>query len=272
MATDSFFDISGRVILITGAASGLGLSMSEVFAERGAKLALLDNDATPLEETHQRLRSAGASVMTLNADVRHPSQLHAAIDAAAEHFGRLDVVFANAGIAAGPGFASVIGERNDAGAIDALPQDLWDAVIGVNLSGVFSTIQRAAFHMKRRQHGKIVVTTSIASVRNENWVGTPYMPAKAGAAHLMRQAALELAPYHITVNAIAPGFFPTNLGRGRPQPKGAAAAMLRKIPLGRVGCARDIQGLALFLASAASDFLTGAQIPIDGGAALGVAC
>ena len=78
MATDSFFDISGRVILITGAASGLGLSMSEVFAERGAKLALLDNDTTPLEETHQRLRSAGASVMTLNADVRHPSQLHEA--------------------------------------------------------------------------------------------------------------------------------------------------------------------------------------------------
>src|ERR1700722_2914384 len=117
---------------------------------------------------------------------------------------------------------------------------------------MFFTIQRAAYHMKRQHHAKIIVTTSIASFRNENWVGTPYMPAKAGAAHLMRQAALELARDNITVNAIAPGFFPTNLGRGRPISDGAAAAMLRKIPLGRFGSMSDIQGIALFLASSAS--------------------
>src|SRR4030088_1128428 len=98
------------------------------------------------------------------------------------------------------------------------------------------------------------------------------MPATAGPAHLMRQAALELANDNITVNAIAPGFFPTNLDRGQPKSETAAAAMLRKIPLGRVGSPTDIQGGALLPASSASDFITGAEIPVDGGAALGSAC
>jgi NAD(P)-dependent dehydrogenase (short-subunit alcohol dehydrogenase family) len=269
--SDNLFEVSGRVVLITGAASGLGLAMAEIFAEHGARLALLDSDREPLERAHGNLGARGAQAMMAHVDVRNPSSLHHAMDAAVLEFGALDVVFANAGIAGGPGFLGLDGQRNAAGAIDAIAHELWDAVIGVNLSGVFATLQRAAFHMKRQQRGKIVVTTSMASFRNESWVGTPYMPAKAGAAHLVRQAALELARDNITVNAIAPGFFPTNLGRGRPRSEAWLASMVRRIPLGRTGTPSDIQGLALFLASAASDFITGAEIPIDGGAALGVA-
>jgi NAD(P)-dependent dehydrogenase (short-subunit alcohol dehydrogenase family) len=270
--TDNVFDVSGRVILITGAASGLGAAMAEAFARRDAKVVMLDRDAEPLESAYERVSAFGADAMRVNVDITDRARLHDAIDAAVARLGKLDVVFANAGVSAGPGFASVEGQRQEAGSLEAVSADLWDAVLRVNLSGVFFTIQRAAYHMKRQHHGKIIVTTSIASFRNENWVGTPYMPAKSGAAHLMRQAALELAHDNITVNAIAPGFFPTNLGRGRPMSDGAAAAILRKIPLRRFGSMADIQGIALFLGSSASDFVTGAEIPVDGGAALGHAC
>jgi NAD(P)-dependent dehydrogenase (short-subunit alcohol dehydrogenase family) len=139
----------------------------------------------------------------------------------------------------------------------------------VNLSGVFATIQVAVRHMKPRRRGRIIVTTSIASFRNQGWIGTPYMPAKAGAAHLVRQAALELAEFNITVNAIAPGAFATNIGGGRLKSAEVAATVSRGIPLGRVADPRDVQGLALFLASRAASFVTGAEIPIDGGASLG---
>jgi NAD(P)-dependent dehydrogenase (short-subunit alcohol dehydrogenase family) len=140
---------------------------------------------------------------------------------------------------------------------------------GVNLNSVFTTIQRCAFHMKKQRAGRIIITTSIASFRNQGWVGMPYMPAKAGAAHLVRQAALELAHYNITVNAIAPGAFATNIGGGRLKSEDVRRAMSERIPLGRVADPAEIKGLALFLASSASSFMTGVEIPIDGGASLG---
>jgi NAD(P)-dependent dehydrogenase (short-subunit alcohol dehydrogenase family) len=123
--------------------------------------------------------------------------------------------------------------------------------------------------MKKQRSGRIIITTSIASSRNQGWVGTPYMPAKAGAAHLVRQAALELARYNITVNAIAPGAFATNIGGGRLKSEPVRHAMSQRIPLGRVADPAEIKGLALFLASPASGFMTGAEIPIDGGSSLG---
>src|SRR5712671_5800059 len=111
--------------------------------------------------------------------------------------------------------------------------------------------------------------TSGASFRNQSWVGAPYMPAKAGAAHLMRQAALELAHYNITVNAIAPGAFATDIGGGRLKSEHVSHLVRKRIPLGRVANPIEIKGLALFLASPASSFVTGAEIPIDGGSCLG---
>src|ERR1700704_1971339 len=138
----------------------------------------------------------------------------------------------------------------------------------VNLSSVFATIQSSAFHMKKATGGRIIITTSVASFRNQTWVGTPYMAAKAGRAHLVRQMALELARYNITVNAIAPGAFATNIGGGRMKLGEVSQMMSKRIPLGRVAQPVEIKGLALFLASPASSFITGAEIPIDGGASI----
>ncbi len=269
MSNPNLFDISGKIAIVTGAASGLGLSIAEVLAENGARLALLDLNGDGLEEAAGRLRKTGADVLIKTVDVSHRDQMRRSIDSVADEFGGLDIVFGNAGIGAGPGFMGIDGCRNADGEIETVSDALWDRIIAVNLSSVFTTIQSAAAHMKQKKAGRIIITTSIASSRNQGWVGMPYMPAKAGAAHLVRQAALELAHYNITVNAIAPGAFATNIGSGRLKLDHVNQAMSKRIPLGRVANPTEIKGLALFLASSASSFITGAEIPIDGGSSLG---
>jgi NAD(P)-dependent dehydrogenase (short-subunit alcohol dehydrogenase family) len=269
MSTENLFDISGQVALVTGAASGLGLAITEVLAENHAKVALLDIDQNGLDRAVDQLGLAGTHCFAKQVDVSDRESMRKAFDAVVDHFGDLDIVFGNAGIGSGPGFLGLDGNRNPDGEIETVSDALWDRVVAVNLSSVFTTIQAAAVHMKKRRKGRIIITTSVASFRNESWVGTPYMPAKAGAAHLVRQAALELSHYNITVNAIAPGAFATNIGSGRLKVEAVREVMRNRIPLRRVAAPRDIKGLALFLASPASGFITGAEIPIDGGSSLG---
>ena len=124
--------------------------------------------------------------------------------------------------------------------------------------------------MKPQGHGRIIVTTSNAAMINEAIVGTPYMPAKAGAASLVRQAAMELARYGINVNAIAPGPFVTNIAGGRLRNEADRSAFAKRVPQHRIASTEEIKGLALFLASPASSYVTGAQIVIDGGQMLGL--
>ena len=269
MSDPNPFDLTGKTAIVTGAASGLGLSIAEALAENGARVALFDLDQHGLEEATYRLRKAGADVLIKTVDVADRDQMRRSINAVADEFGRLDIVFGNAGIGGGPGFMGFDGSRNADGEIGSISDAQWDRVMAVNLNSVFATIQSCAFHMKKQRAGRIIITTSIASFRNQNWVGMPYMPAKAGAAHLVRQAALELARYNITVNAIAPGAFATNIGGSRLKSENVRRAISKRIPLGRVADPGEIKGLALFLASSASSFVTGAEIPIDGGSSLG---
>ena len=125
--------------------------------------------------------------------------------------------------------------------------------------------------MKPRRFGRIIVTTSLAALINESVIGAAYMASKAAAAHLMRNVALELAAYDITVNAIAPGFFVTNIGGGHAHDPAVQERIAKVVPMHRVGFPDDMKGLALFLASPASGYVTGAEIPIDGGWLLGTA-
>ena len=188
--------------------------------------------------------------------------------------GRLDVVFANAGIDSGPGF---IGDwvgaqrpRNPEGALENYTDERWQKVIDINLTGVFATLRAAARHMRPQKSGRIIVTTSLAALKSEAVIGAAYMAAKAGAAHLMRNVALELAAYNITVNAIAPGFFITNIGGGHAHnPETQQAVSRSPCPCTAWGSRRTWHGLALFLSSPASGYLTGQQIVIDGGWGLG---
>ena len=169
----------------------------------------------------------------------------------------------------GPGFLAADGERNPTGAIDAVSDDLWDSVIDADLMSVVAMMKAAAPHMKRQKAGRIVVTTSVAAAKTENFVGYPYIAAKAAAAHLVRQVALELAKYNVQVNAIAPGPFLTSIGANRMADPVVRKAFESAPLLHRMATAQEIQGLALLLASPAASYMTGAQFSIDGGALAG---
>jgi NAD(P)-dependent dehydrogenase (short-subunit alcohol dehydrogenase family) len=269
------FDVTGFGVIVTGGASGLGLAYGEALASGGARVTLIDLDEAALEREVSRLAGEGLDVRGAVADVTDHDALDRAVDGAAEAYGRLDVAFANAGIDPGVGFVGAWAggqrPRVEAGALELYTDERWNRVIDINLNGIFATARAAARHMRPRRFGRIIVTTSLAATRVEPAIGAAYMTAKAGARHLMRTIALELAAYGITANAIAPGFFITNIGGGHAHDPDLQAAIARDVPMHRVGQPDDIKGLALFLAAPASRYITGQEIVIDGGWGLGVA-
>jgi NAD(P)-dependent dehydrogenase (short-subunit alcohol dehydrogenase family) len=269
----SRFDVTGFGAVVTGGASGLGLAYGEVLAAHGARVTLIDLDADGVEAQASRLQGEGLDVRAAVADVTDHAALDRAIDGAAEAFGRLDVAFANAGIDPGPGplgaWAGGDRPRVEEGALENYTDERWSRVIEINLNGVFRTARAAARHMRPRGFGRIVVTTSLAATKVEPAIGAAYMAAKAGAKHLVHCIALELAADGITCNAVAPGFFVTNIGGGHARNPELQAALAKEIPMHRVGQPDDIKALALFLASPASEYITGQEIVIDGGWGLG---
>jgi NAD(P)-dependent dehydrogenase (short-subunit alcohol dehydrogenase family) len=269
------FNVTGYGAVVTGGASGIGLALTEALAANGARVTMLDIHAQRIESEIKRLRGAGLDVRGKVLDVTDHKALDAAVDEAAKEYGRLDVVCANAGIDSGAGFVgSWVGserQRVKEGALENYTDERWNRVIDINLNGIFATARAAAKHMKPRKSGRIIVTTSMAATHIEPAIGSAYMAAKAGAAHFMRAAALELAAYNITVNAIAPGFIVTNIGGGHAHNPDTQKAVGKIIPMHRVGFPEDLEGLALFLASPGSGYITGQEIIIDGGWGLGTA-
>jgi NAD(P)-dependent dehydrogenase (short-subunit alcohol dehydrogenase family) len=269
------FEVAGFGAIVTGGASGLGLAYGEVLAAHGARVTLIDVDADGVEAQASRLQGEGLDVRGAVADVTDHGTLDAVIDDAAELYGRLDVAFANAGVDSGAGFvagwAGSERPRVDDGALERYTDERWNRVIEINLNGIFATARAAARHMRPRGYGRIVVTTSVAATKVEPVIGSAYMAAKAGARHFVHCLALELAAYGITANAIAPGFFVTNIGGGHAHNPELQAAIAKEIPMHRVGRPDDIKALALFLSSPASEYITGQEIVIDGGWSLGIA-
>jgi NAD(P)-dependent dehydrogenase (short-subunit alcohol dehydrogenase family) len=275
MSVCTRFEVAGFGVIVTGGASGLGLAYGEVMAAHGARVTLIDLDEGALAVHTSRLQGEGLDVRGAAIDVTDHSGLDRAIDEAADIYGRLDVAFANAGIDPGVGFvgawAGGVRPRVEEGALERYTDERWNRVIEINLNGVFATARAAARHMRPRGFGRIIVTTSLAATTVEGVIGSAYLAAKAGARHFMHAAALELAAYGITVNAIAPGFFVTNIGGGHAHNPEVQAAMSKNIPMHRVGQPDDIKALALFLAAPASEYITGQEVIIDGGWGLGVA-
>lgn len=275
MKIDKLFDVSGYGVVVTGGASGIGLGYLEALAANGARVTMLDLSGERIAAECERLRGEGFDVRGEVVDITDHAALDAAIDAAAKEYGRLDVVFANAGIDSGPGYLGAwVGDerpRVAEGSLENYTDERWRQVVDICLTGVFATLRAAARHMKPQNSGRMIVTTSAAAHRCEPAIGVAYMAAKAGAAHFVRNVALEMAAYGITVNAIAPGMFVTNIGGGHLKNADLQAALSKGIPMHRVGFPSDMYGLALFLASPASSYVTGQQITIDGGFSLGQA-
>lgn len=265
---ERMFDVRGKSVIVTGGASGIGRAYAEIMADNGARVCIFDIDPVGLDRAVDDIAARQGEVWGQVVNVADRARMAEAFDEVAARHGRIDVVFANAGIDAGPGFLTPEGERNPEGAIENLDDEHWDKVIAVNLSSVYTTIKHSARHMKRTGGGRIIVTSSIAARINESIVGTPYMPAKAGVDHLVRHMAMELGAYGILVNAICPGPFMTNIAGGRLKNPADRAAFEAQSLIGRIGDPEDIKGLALYLAAPASSYVTGSQIVIDGGSLL----
>jgi NAD(P)-dependent dehydrogenase (short-subunit alcohol dehydrogenase family) len=253
------FDMQGQVAAVTGAASGLGLATAEVLARAGARVVLLDIDAPGLEAAREAIESEGGLAETALLDVSDRAATRAVIDDIAHRHGRLDAVVANAGVSAGPGY------RTEMGQINAVQDQQWDRVLSINLTGVFVTLQAAAAHMKRQRSGRLVAVASVAGLKSEVMCGYAYTATKAAVVNLVRQASMELAPYNVMVNGIAPGPFRTHIANRRIHQPEVEAEFASMVPLGRIAQPEELKGLVLLLCSPASSFMTGTTIPIDGG-------
>ncbi len=260
MKAQQIFDVTSRVTLVTGAASGLGLAMAEVMAANGARVTLADKDEAGLDRAVSRLKQEGGTVEGAVLDVADAARLRQAVDGIVARHGRLDVAFANAGVSAGPGWMTPEGQ------MEAVQAAKWNEVLGINLTSVFDTMRVAAAPMKRQNSGRIIVTASVAGLKAERMVGYAYAATKAAVINIVRLAALELAPFNVMVNAIAPGPFLTNIAGGRLHRDPSVVKQFEAmVPLGRMAMPDELKGLALLLASPASSFITGTVIPIDGG-------
>ncbi len=284
---DDLFDVRGQVALVTGGASGLGYAFASILAEAGATVIIADWNSEALEKAVVSLADAAARARAAagreppavergeaggiqtpplisgrSLDVSDAAAVHAFVDRIVDAHGRIDIVFANAGVARGR--PPLLPE----GWLDDMSMTDYNALIDVNLHGVVYTVQAAAKHMKRRRSGSIVTTASTAGLRNDPYTPYSYTIAKAGVVNFTKQAAHDLARWNVRVNAIAPGPFKTNLGGGGPTSAEAESMWKAVVPLGRMGDPAEIKGLALLLASNASAFMTGGVYPIDGGALL----
>jgi len=256
MTAAELFDLKGRVALVTGASSGLGLRFAEVLAGAGASVALVARRADRLAAVKARIEGSGGRAIAVAADVLDRAAMTRAFDQAEQAFGTVTILVNNAGVA----------HANRA--VD-LPEQEWRRVVGTNLDAVFFWTQEAARRMLDAGKGGAIV--NIASVLGFGVAkGTAaYAVAKAGVIQLTKALGLELAFKGIRVNAIAPGWIVTELNRDYLMGE-HGAAIKREIPVGRFGEERDLDGALLLLASDAGRFIAGATIVVDGGQMVGL--
>lgn len=247
------FDLSSKVALVTGGSRGLGLEIASGLAEAGARLAITARREAWLRTAEEELRKVGPPPLVLQCDVADPEQVQTAVSAAIAEFGRVDILVNNAGISWGA-------------PSDEMPLDKWRAVMEVNVTGVFLMCQAAGREMIRAGGGKIINIASVAGLVGSSpavldTIG--YTASKGAVLSLTRDLAVKWAPHGVTVNAIAPGFFPTRMSEAvfaRQLPQIEAV-----IPMSRVGRAGELKGSAVFLASRAADYITGQVLVVDGG-------
>jgi gluconate 5-dehydrogenase len=245
------FDLSGKIALVTGAYRGLGFAIAQGLARAGATVVLNGRRPDELAAAAKTLTDAGHRATTSVFDVTDGAAVRSALGAIIALHGQLDILVNNAGIQ----------RRNRL--VDFTQQD-WDDIIATNLTAPFLVSQAALPGMIARRSGKIIHIASLMSELARPTV-VPYTAAKGGVRQLTRGMAVELAPHNIQVNAIAPGYFATEMNRALIDNAEFNAWVCKRTPAGRWGQPEEIAGLAVFLASAAADYMTGQMLVMDGG-------
>jgi len=245
---------SGKIVVITGATSGIGRQSALEFARQGARLVLVGRKADALKEVATEAEAAGARAVTRAVDVTSAEAPAVIVDAAVEAFGGIDVLVNAAGVIA-------------TGTIESTSESGWDQMMDINLRAPMRLMQAAVPHLKARK-GCVVNVSSVNGLRAFAGV-LAYCVSKAGLDQLTRCAALEMAPFGVRVNGINPGVTVTNLHRRGGMDDGQYAAFLQRSkethPLGRPGTVQEVAALILYLASEQAAWMTGETIPIDGG-------
>ncbi len=258
MKVKDMFDLSGKTAIITGGGRGIGEFIAEGLAEAGADIVLASRKVDSCEETGKRLSADnGVKYLAVKCDLAKEDEVKKLVDAAMDKFGKVDILVNNSGVTWGAPTLEY-------------PIEAWDKVFNVNVRGVWILTQRVANIMKDNGGGKIINVSSITGSRGSLEAEHPavaYNSSKAAIEILTKNLAVKLADHKIYVNCIAPGFFHTDMMGYvfEPGMDDALNKLLGVIPLRKAGEAGDIKGLAVFLASSASDFMTGAILPLDGG-------
>jgi NAD(P)-dependent dehydrogenase (short-subunit alcohol dehydrogenase family) len=252
MNIKKLLDLSGRVAIITGGSVGLGRQMAEGLAEMGANLVLCARKKERCEQAAEELRQLGVKTMALGCDVKNPDQVQAVVNTAVTQFGRIDILFNNAGTSWGA-------------PVEEMRIEQWNKVIETNLTGTFLFSQAVGKVMVPQRRGKIINIASVAGLRGAppEFQAIGYHASKGGVIAFTKDLACKWGIHNIQVNAIAPGWFPTNMSQVVMERN--KDAFLGKIPLRRFGNEHDLKGAAVYLSSDASDYVTGQVLVVDGG-------
>ena len=258
----SKFSLKGKTAIVTGASRGIGKAIALGFAKAGAKVALTSRKINDLETNVAEIKSSGGEAFPVQAHLGKMDEINRMVNTVMDKFGRIDILVNNAGTS--PAMGSVLDSD----------ERLWETIMNLNLRGLYFTSQAVAKVMKKQGSGKIINIASIDGFKPEPGVSV-YSISKAGVRMITKAFALELAPYNIQVNAIAPGPISTKMLDSHwfhlppEEAKRQKEAMAKITPMGRIGEPDEIAGAAVYLASNASSYTTGAEIVIDGGILLG---
>jgi NAD(P)-dependent dehydrogenase (short-subunit alcohol dehydrogenase family) len=252
MNVRQLFDLTGRVAIITGGSVGLGRQMAEGLAEMGANLVLCARKKERCQEAAEDLQTLGAKTLALACDVKNPADIHQVVDATMAQFGRIDILINNAGTSWGA-------------PVEEMRLEHWNKVIETNLTGTFLFSQAVGKIMIGQRRGKIINIASVAGLRGASpeFQAIGYHASKGGVIIFTKDLACKWGIHNIQVNSIAPGWFPTNMSQVLIERN--KDTFLKTIPLRRFGNDRDLKGAAVFLASDASNFVTGHVLVVDGG-------
>jgi NAD(P)-dependent dehydrogenase (short-subunit alcohol dehydrogenase family) len=248
---DDLFSVTGQVVVVSGGSRGIGRGIAEGFAERGAQVIITGRDQATLEQTAAAMISSGAKVQPLVCDVAQPAAISQLVEQVIRDHGHIDTLINSAGV-------------NRRKPVASFTEEDYDYVLDINLKGAFLLSQAVGRHMLERHSGSQINIASLANDRPLKHVA-PYAMSKAGLSQMTRALAMEWGPSGVRVNAIAPGFIVTDLTRKMWTDDGMRAWARANTPQRRLGQPQDLIGVALFLASAASAFMTGQILFVDGG-------